>query len=125
VGPAAPLFGQEFYGNVRDVLTEGGIVVSQAENPFYEPAAQRALLANLRAVFPVLGLYNYHNLTYPGGLWSFSFASLGSRPLADFSSHRVGAAEFDLKYYNADTHAAAFALPEFQRREVAEYLTEL
>jgi spermidine synthase len=83
------------------------------------------LLATLRAVFPVLGVYDYHNLTYPGGLWSFSFASKGPRPLADFSPHRVTAAELDLKYYNADLHSAAFALPEFQRREVAEFLTAL
>jgi spermidine synthase len=125
IGPAAPLFGQEFYSNVRDVLTEQGIVVSQAENPFYEQAAQRSLLATLRGVFPVLGVYNYHNLTYPGGMWSFSFASRGPRPLVDFSPHRVAAAELDLKYYNADVHCAAFALPEFQRREVAEYLTAI
>ncbi len=125
IGPAAPLFGREFYGNVRDVLTDQGIVVSQAENPFYEQAAQRSLLATLQDLFPVLGVYNYHNLTYPGGLWSFSFASKGPRPLADFSPHLVGAAELDLKYYNAAVHGAAFALPEFQRREVAEYLTML
>jgi spermidine synthase len=125
IGPAAPLFGREFYGNVREVLTERGLVVSQAENPFYEQAAQRALLATLRGVFPVLGLYNYHNLTYPGGLWSFSFASQGPRPIADFSPHLVAAAELGLKYYNADVHRAAFALPEFQRRDVAEYLTAL
>lgn len=125
IGPAAPLFGPEFYGNVHDVLTDQGIVVSQAENPFYEQAAQRALLATLHGVFPVLGLYNYHNLTYPGGLWSFSFASRGPRPLADFNRHVVDGAELDLRYYNADVHLAAFALPEFQRREANLYTSAL
>ncbi len=124
-GPATPLFGADFYNNVKQVLTDRGIVVSQAENPHFEQAAQRALLGVLRDVFPLVALYDYTNLSYPGALWSFSFASKGPRPLSDFSPHRAGNAEMDLRYYNADIHRAAFALPEFQRQEVAEFLGDL
>ncbi len=66
IGPAAPLFGREFYGNVRDVLTERGIVVSQAENPFYEQAAQRSLLATLRDRVPGAGPLQLPQPDLPG-----------------------------------------------------------
>lgn len=115
VGPAQPLFGPAFYGNVKRVLSEQGIVVSQCENPWYEPDAQRALLDILGDLFPVVSLYNYHNLTYPGGLWSFSFASKGLRPDAAPDAARV-AALGQLKWWTPAIHRAAFALPAFQQR---------
>lgn len=115
IGPAQPLFGPEFYGNVERVLTDHGIVVSQCENPWYEGAAQRALLDILGAVFPVVSLYNYHNLTYPGGLWSFSFASKGPRPDGALDPARV-AALGELMWWTPAVHRAAFALPAFQKR---------
>ncbi|MFO7654687.1 MAG: polyamine aminopropyltransferase [Candidatus Krumholzibacteriia bacterium] len=122
IGPAQPLFGREFYGDVKRVLTRQGIVVSQGENPWYEGAAQRSLMGTLRDVFPQLNLYDYSNLTYPGGLWSFSFASLGLRPVGDLKPERAVAAGLPGRYYNLDIHRAAFALPEFARVAVAEYL---
>jgi len=125
VGPAAPLFGDAFYASVERVLTDRGIVVSQAETPHYAPAAQLSLLQLLAARFPVTALYNYTNLTYPGGLWSFSFASRGPRPVSDLDEARIGAAGLEMQYYSPAVHRAAFALPEFQRRPVADHLREL
>lgn len=117
IGPAAPLFGPEFYGDVRKILTEQGLVVSQCENPWYAPQAQRGLLEILRGLFPVVSLYNYHNLTYPGGLWSFSFASRGPRPDTEPDPARV-AALGELRWWTPAIHRAAFALPAFQLREL-------
>ncbi len=77
IGPAKPLFGTEFYTNVKRILTSKGIVVSQAENPWYEADNQRSLVQNLDGVFEHLSVYNYSNLTYPGGLWSFAFRQRG------------------------------------------------
>ncbi|HOX24320.1 MAG TPA: polyamine aminopropyltransferase [Candidatus Krumholzibacteria bacterium] len=115
IGPAQPLFGREFYGNVRRVLTDQGIVVSQCENPWYEGPAQRALLDILGEVFPVVSLYNYYNLTYPGGMWSFSFASKGPRPDGELNPPRVEALG-ELQWWTPAIQRAAFALPAFQRR---------
>ncbi|MEZ4386963.1 MAG: polyamine aminopropyltransferase [Candidatus Krumholzibacteriia bacterium] len=115
VGMAAPLFGPEFYGDVARVLTDEGIVVSQCENPWYEAEAQRALLDILRDVFEVTEIYNYHNLTYPGGLWSFSFASKGPRPAKAPDAQRVDALG-QLKWWTPALQQACFALPAFQRR---------
>jgi spermidine synthase len=126
IGPATPLFGPEFYRNVHRVLEDGGIVVSQAESSLLELEAQRSLLATLNEVYTRLYLYNYVNMTYPGGLWSFSLASKGDTcPLADFDPGRVAASGIEFRYYNPAVHHAAFALPSFQARALADYLSPL
>jgi spermidine synthase len=126
VGPAVPLFGAEFYRNVRRILTGEGIVVSQAESPFYEASAQVSLLGILRDLFPRVRVYNYSNLTYPGGLWSFSFAARGDQcPVGDFDEKRVERSGLSFYYYSPDVHRAAFALPAFQLEQVGHLLTPL
>ncbi|MDE2141023.1 MAG: polyamine aminopropyltransferase [Elusimicrobia bacterium] len=115
-GPAKELFGTAFYKDVRRVLTENGIVVSQAGSPFYEIGTIRNLDRILKPVFPVVDAYLFTNLTYPGGLWAFTYASKGISPVRDLRPARVKAAKMPLKWYNADVHAGAFALPEFVRR---------
>lgn len=112
-GPAKELFGPAFYKDVRRVLTEDGIVVSQAGSPFYEIATIKNLARLLKPVFPVVDAYLFTNLTYPGGLWAFTYASKGLRPVRDFKPARVSAARLPLRWYNADVHTGAFALPQF------------
>ncbi|MCP3980708.1 MAG: polyamine aminopropyltransferase [bacterium] len=124
IGPATPLFGPEFYGNVRRVLAPGGVVVSQAESPFYEAERQRSMVSILGDLFERVRIYNYSNLTYPGGLWSFTFASTGDLcPTGDFDPARVRESGFEFEYYGADVHLAAFALPAFQARNLSRRLT--
>ncbi|MCG6893447.1 MAG: polyamine aminopropyltransferase [Desulfobacteraceae bacterium] len=113
IGPAQPLFDKAFYENTAGLLLDGGILITQAESPFYDPDLQRPMLANQRPYFPRLHLYLLTNLTYPGGLWSFGFASKGPDPLRDFDPRRVEASGLRFRYYNADIHRAAFALPTF------------
>ncbi|MDE2491284.1 MAG: polyamine aminopropyltransferase [Elusimicrobia bacterium] len=115
-GPAKELFGPAFYKDVRRILTKDGIVVSQAGSPFYELSTIRNLGRILRPIFPVTDAYLFTNLTYPGGLWAFTFASKGPRPVKDLKPARVRAARLPLRWYAADVHAAAFALPPFVRK---------
>lgn len=114
IGPAQPLFGSEFYQDVYNCLTENGIVVSQAESPFYNVDTQKAMSKILNSIFAKVAYYNFTNLTYPGGYWSFSFASKGLHPVQDFNPERVKASGLKFKYYTADLHKAAFCLPQFQ-----------
>jgi spermidine synthase len=124
IGPATPLFGPAFYRNVQRVLNDDGIVVSQAESPFYEAERQRSLLGILRDNFSRVHIYNYVNLTYPGGLWSFSYAAKDGRcPIGGFDAKRVANAGLELEYYNARIHRAAFVLPEFQQRNLTPLLS--
>jgi spermidine synthase len=124
VGPAKPLFGPEFYANVHRVLESGGIVVSQAESPFFDLEQQRSLLEILGERFERVHLYNYANITYPGGLWSFSLAIKGGLcPLGDFDAARVASSGMRFRYYGPEVHRAAFVLPAFQREGLGAHLT--
>ncbi|OGS36283.1 MAG: spermidine synthase [Elusimicrobia bacterium RIFOXYD12_FULL_66_9] len=117
-GPAKELFGTTFYKDVRRILTERGIVVSQAGSPFYELGTIKNLTKILKTVFPVTDAYTFTNLTYPGGLWAFAYASKGVHPVRHFNSARVKSARLPLQWYNEEIHVGAFALPEFLRKAV-------
>lgn len=116
IGPAQPLFGEEFYQDVFNCLAEDGIVVSQGESSWYAMDIQQSLLKVLNEVFPNNYLYSFSNLTYPGGLWSFTFASKKYHPVNDFDAQRVEASGLEFDYYNAALHSAAFALPSFAKK---------
>ncbi|REL35079.1 polyamine aminopropyltransferase [Thalassotalea euphylliae] len=119
IGPAQPLFGEAFYQDVFNCLTDDGIVVSQGESSWYAMDIQQSLLKVLNAVFPSSYLYSFSNLTYPGGLWSFTFASKKYHPVNDFNPARVADSSLDFDYYNAALHSAAFALPSFVQKGLA------
>lgn len=125
IGPATPLFGEDFYQNVERILNKDGIVVSQGESPFFDSAWQIKLLSIKRKFFKNTHIYNFSNLTYPGGLWSFTFASNTLSPLRDFDPTRIVESKMNFNYYNEGIHRAAFALPEFQKRSLTGLLSEL
>jgi len=112
IGPATPLFGPEFYRNVYRVLADDGIVVAQGESSYHEPEMQKTILKSIGESFPKIHLYNYSNLTYPPGNWSFVLASKGLCPMRDFDEKR--ASKLKCKYYNTHMHRASFVLAQFQ-----------
>ncbi|MFP4475845.1 MAG: polyamine aminopropyltransferase [Desulfatibacillaceae bacterium] len=118
VGPATVLFSEGFYADVARVLTDDGILVAQAESPYFDGMVQRRMLENQRTHFPRLHLYNISNLSYPGGLWSLTFASRGLCPIRDFREDAARAGGFETRYYNPMIHRAAFGLPEFVRKNI-------
>lgn len=115
IGPATPLFGEAFYQDVAARLSSNGIVVAQGESPWYEATMQKKLLSVVQEIFPLRTYYNFSNLTYPGGLWSFMYASKGRHPIHDFDSSKVSASELKFRYYNEGVHKAAFSLPQFMK----------
>ncbi len=118
VGFAQPLFGEEFYQNISKILNPDGIVVSQAESPFYGSKMQKKLADVLSPIFKEVHFLNFTNLTYPGGLWSFSFASNSIHPIKNFNSAKFTEAKLNFFYYDAEIHAACFALPKFQKQNL-------
>lgn len=122
IGPAAPLFNSKFYKDLKNCLTDNGIIVSQGESVFFESEMQIKLLEILGEHFDKVSIYNYSNLTYPGGLWSFTFASNALDPINDFDPARVSKSNLEFNYYNEDIHQAAFALPSFMKKKVGKYL---
>ena len=115
IGPAQPLFGEAFYQDVFNCLSDDGIVVSQGESSWYAMDIQQSLLGVLNKVFDQCFLYSFSNLTYPGGLWSFTFATKKYHPINDFDPQRVTNSGLTFDYYNQQLHTAAFALPSFAK----------
>ncbi len=117
IGPAQPLFGPEFYGNVRRCLNKNGIVVAQGESPFYERETQIAMKKVVEKEFSKVHFYNFTNMTYPGGLWSFLFASNEIDPILNFdlntSKNRISEFQANLKYFNPSIQRSSFDLPSF------------
>lgn len=124
-GPAKGLFSESFYKNIFNLLTEDGLLVVQAESPFFEIETQKYILESLRSVFPFIYLYNYSNTVYPGGLWSFAFASKKYHPIFDFQKEKLKQAQWNLSYYNEGIHLAAFSQPEFVKKELKKHLSDL
>jgi spermidine synthase len=124
IGPATPLFGVDFYRDVHKTLSDNGIVVSQGETPFFAPETQSSLLSILNNLFEKVLIYNFSNITYPGGLWSFTFATKGLHPIKDFDEKRVTDSNLEFQYYNSDIHRAAFALPQFMKNNIEKFLRD-
>ena len=125
VGPGVGLFGRPFYESIARVLNPEGILITQAESPFYDPETQVFMLTHQRPLFERLHLYLYTTLSYPGGLYAFGYASQGPHPLADLNSQRIQASGFVSRYYNADIHQAAFMLPAFMAERFEALLDPL
>jgi len=113
IGPAAPLFDAAFYKNTASKLSTDGIMVTQSESPFYDTEIQLSMFGNQRPHFQKLHMYLFSTMVYPGGLWSFGFASKSLCPVSDFNEEQAAAANFRTRYYTPQVHRAAFALPAF------------
>ena len=107
VGAAKALFSEQFYRNVHEVLGDG-ILVAQTESPFYHIEFIQGVKSKLTAVFQNVHFYTVPIPTYPGGWWSFVFASDRYTP---YEIRREPPA--DLKYYTHEVHRAAFVLPKW------------
>lgn len=118
IGPAVGLFEEDFYRLVFGALKEDGIMIAQSESPFYHAEIQKNMYGNLRAVFPIVEMYQAFIPTYPSGLWSFAFASKKYHPVRDFDRKRAAGRDFHTRYYNEDLHLGAFMLPTFARENI-------
>jgi spermidine synthase len=120
IGPAEGLFNEAFYRSCWRALRHGGILVQQSESPL----AHLPLLKNIRKAMKAAGFHALRTLTfpqpcYPTGWWSATLARKGA-DLADFRERGAAAKPFPTRYYNAETHRAALALPEFLREALAD-----
>lgn len=110
IGPAKGLFGRQFYEGVAAALKEDGLFVAQTESPLFNADLIAEIYRNLREIFPIVRLYLTFVPTYPGGMWSFTLASKKYDPL-EVKPEDIPPLSY--RYYNAEIHRAAFALPQF------------
>jgi spermidine synthase len=125
VGPAEGLFTEGFYTFVRRILKSQGIMVTQSESPRYNVDIFKQIYATFHKVFGKNHVFPYlaYIPTYPTGMWSFSYCTLGDiHPLTDLDDSRAGtfSEDHNLRYYSPAVHRAAFALPKFVREMIAE-----
>lgn len=121
-GPGEDLFTREFYGNCYNALKEDGILINQHESPYYEADAEAAGRAHkqLKAVFPVATVYQFHMPTYPSGHWLFGFASKKYNPVEDLRAEEWNKLGISTRYYNTELHKGAFALPNYVKEIIDE-----
>jgi spermidine synthase len=117
VGPGEGLFTAEFYKEVHRCLTPDGVMITQSESPRFNSGVFVEIYDTYKQIFGANKVHCYLAAipTYPTGTWSFSYSSKGeSHPLLfDKAAAAQFSKEQNLKYYNEDIHAAAFALPNF------------
>ncbi len=104
---AASLYSKEFIDSLRSLRKGPGIVVFQAESPFFNSDAMVSLYKNVNNLFPHSGIYWTVIPSYPGALWTFVYG--GDVDIRDSNKDDVEG----LKFYNKDIHRAAFLLPPF------------
>jgi spermidine synthase len=114
-----PLFIREYYQRSYDHLIDEGIYETDAYMPFYkygniDYAYIRKSLAHF---FPISKIYICTVPTFPGGLFSFGFASKKFDPQKDYHPFDFPIAT---KYYNNNLQSAAFQLPQFMLDRIDE-----
>ncbi len=117
-GLAAPLYSRHFFAECARLLGSEGILSLHLCSPQLQPQLFTHLMTELSAVFACVRPILVPVLLY-GGLWSLVCASQSQDPKAltqDEITRRLAQRQIhNLNYYNAETHTAALALPNFVR----------
>ncbi len=117
VGPGEVLFSEHFYGQCRRALREGGIIVTQNGVPFVQGGELTGTMRAFQSLFSDATAFIAPVPTYQGGFMAFGWGSDGASRTAPLETVRARIADIGLegRYYNAEIHQAAFALPGYVR----------
>lgn len=74
VGFAAGLIEEDFYNDVKRIMTENGIFCAQSGSPFFQKEELEKARTNLKKVFNDVHTFYAPMLVYPGSLWSYTAA---------------------------------------------------
>ena len=108
VGPAAELISEAFFQLAAAALSANGILAIQSGSPLLMADELRLAAARIGSVFPIAATYLGHVPAYPGVLWSYT---IGSKQVDPREPRRP--APPGTRYYTAELHRAAFALPAY------------
>jgi len=116
VGPAEGLFNAAFFGHCKRVLRPGGVLATQSESPRLQRDVHIAMVNVLAEVFGEAHPYYGTVTIYPGGAWSWTYASkpgTDGAHTAPLAIHEARAAHVEsfAEVYNREVHRGAFAVP--------------
>ena len=124
-GPGEALFSKAFYDACFEALDDGGLVVQQSESPLIHlPVLERMYRDFIAAEFSDVRTLFFPQPIYPTGWWSATMAAKGAG-LKYFRVDDVRGREFVTNYYNESIHIAAFAEPEFFRKERERWFDDM
>lgn len=118
IGPAEVLFTADFYKDEKTCLNPGGIMVAQNGVPFMQGQEVTNTFQRLSKLYRDASFYVSPVPTYIGGLMALAWASDDAslrKQSAEVIQQRIDRAGFPTRFYNADVHVAAFALPNYIR----------
>ena len=114
IGMAERLFSDEFYKLMVRALVPGGAAATQCEQPFFDTALIKQIYESAKMLTKNPAYYYANVPTYPGGGIGFMYVSDTPWKSGLDSPYPPGVNN----YINPEIHQAAFALPEFFRREL-------
>jgi len=105
----AMLYTKEFYELAKTRLNERGILVTQAESPFYYPKAYASIVKTMAGVFD--RTYPYSAWVPIFGQWGFVLAcNYDCDPQAEDVFERIRGSAIETVRYDADAHRSYFLL---------------
>ena len=120
VGPAEGLFNKAFFASCHRALKTDGLLVQQSESPL----ALLDLIKAMRAEMGKAGFHSFQTLPfpqpcYPTGWWSCTLAKKDANANFAFREDAARSKAFACRYYSADIHKHAQALPPFVAEALA------
>ena len=120
IGPAAVLFSEAFFADCKRVLRKGGVLCAQGGSPTVQAAEHVGAIEALRSQFATVAPLYAPVGIYPGGAWSFIWASDAPVDPRTPDEDRVAQVSGSCDWYNEDVHDGAFAMPNAVRRALRD-----
>lgn len=114
IGMAERLFSDEFYKLMVRALAPNGAAATQCEQPFFDTKLIKTIYQSAKALAQNPAYYYANIPTYPGGGIGFMYVSNTPWENGLRNPFPPGVN----RYINPEIHKAAFALPEFFRKEL-------
>ncbi|RJP50558.1 MAG: polyamine aminopropyltransferase [Anaerolineaceae bacterium] len=115
IGMAERLFSDEFYRLMVRALKPNGAAATQCEQPFFDTELIKEIYKSAKSLTKNPAYYYANIPTYPGGGIGFMYISNTPWENGLKTPYPPG----ENQYLNPDIHKAAFALPEFFRKELS------
>ncbi|GGM02443.1 polyamine aminopropyltransferase [Pseudomonas asuensis] len=116
IGPGEVLFSENFYQACHRCLNEGGILVTQNGTPFMQLDEVKTTASRVNGLFADWHFYQAAVPTYIGGSMTFAWGSRDAKKRfvpVETLRERFATSGIVTRYYNADIHVGAFALPQY------------